>query len=576
MHDYEFTVSIPGSAAPKPKPIETPTPAPVKNAAFDWMEEDEPTKPQTTAQTSAASTKAPTSSTNTKPLCTYGTECRRKNPQHFLEYAHPHLDGNKSSPTVSPTPTNDSKPLCAYGVNCRRKNPQHFLECAHPHLDAKPIPSGDSVSPSPMLAVASTNEKSGLDPVKSDVTLSKQEETPKLKEIEENLKTNLHATTTVVKADTASNTSSGTSVAISVGKRPMPAVDLMDDEENFLPKSKKPKAASSTFNKANAMDWMTDDAPISSTPPTTVKKPETPPPPSPAPTSTPTSSQTKEDLPSSSLPPVPSSQGSNKSDSSKKEIDFKKRPALPSSSMDIDTTKQSSFKACQLTSAKELEDEITKLGWNPVGTVGLVIPSLGRTATVQESVDCLLETFEHFSSKANLKKSLKIYIWPETPAWAASLRRRLLALPTNSEDSTSSTISEMIEMLPPSSSLDSALPACTQDQLIIVNDSNWRFKGIGTPNSFNVQLNKLYSTPSNPKASVGPSLLNDTKAIYPVGAEGVAYPVPVSPSSGLKTEGKSTNLTHIIQLVTPTTPSTESLKSTLMSMFGSLLALVGK
>lgn len=30
----------------------------------------------------------------TKPLCMYGVNCYRKNPQHFVDFAHPHLDNN--------------------------------------------------------------------------------------------------------------------------------------------------------------------------------------------------------------------------------------------------------------------------------------------------------------------------------------------------------------------------------------------------------------------------------------------------------------------------------------------------
>ena len=32
-------------------------------------------------------------------------------------------------------PTANVRPVCMYGVNCYRKNPQHFIEFAHPHLD---------------------------------------------------------------------------------------------------------------------------------------------------------------------------------------------------------------------------------------------------------------------------------------------------------------------------------------------------------------------------------------------------------------------------------------------------------
>ena len=52
-----------------------------------------------------------------KPICEYGLECYRKNPQHRKEYQHCEMSSKK--------------PKCEYGQKCYRKNPQHIKKYQH-------------------------------------------------------------------------------------------------------------------------------------------------------------------------------------------------------------------------------------------------------------------------------------------------------------------------------------------------------------------------------------------------------------------------------------------------------------
>ena len=42
-----------------------------------------------------------------RPFCKYGAACYRKNPQHLLEFAHPHLDCQRSCRSFSRRSTSD-------------------------------------------------------------------------------------------------------------------------------------------------------------------------------------------------------------------------------------------------------------------------------------------------------------------------------------------------------------------------------------------------------------------------------------------------------------------------------------
>lgn len=584
MHDYEFTVSIPGSNASAPKAAAAPVPVALiskKEDAFDWMAEDVPVKATENVSASnphLAPSPAPVSD---KPLCMYGVNCRRNNPVHFQEYSHPHLEIG-ATPAAAPSPASGSKPLCSYGINCRRNNPVHFQQYAHPHLEGKsesPIPTSTPPSTTALPAAAPSPHVPSAVNHATNVTTSEE---AALAKFESNLNVNLHPSVTVSKPPITSE-ASPTPTSISSAKRPMPAVDLMDDEENYLPQPKKAKvvASSSTINKGNLMDWMGEEAE-----PATVAKTATSEATNPQLSAIPTAS------PSSSQAPPPSQQ-SNKSNASmdsvpssetkleyaRKEEDLKKRPvsaATGSHSMEVDNPKLLALRACKLGSIEELDDLVGKMPWKPLGSLALIVPCLGRGYSVQEAVDTFLETLGHFVKKAKVGNSLKVIYWPETPAWAAAMRRRLSAISMTPTEVEEVNMAEIVEMMAPSTPVETALKACTQDRVIIGNDSNWRFKGIGTPNSFNVHLNKVYGTPFNPSLT-SPNLLNDTKTVHSVGSECTAYPVAISPNSGIKKADLAPNATHIIQLVPPTAadpnPDIKLLKTLYISLFGCLLHL---
>jgi len=77
-----------------------------------------------------------------KPDCKYGSKCYRKNPEHLADYNHPHdplshvvsglqrtklYDGSSDDDSDS----TDSRPLCQYGQNCYRTNPDHLMRFRH-------------------------------------------------------------------------------------------------------------------------------------------------------------------------------------------------------------------------------------------------------------------------------------------------------------------------------------------------------------------------------------------------------------------------------------------------------------
>ena len=46
----------------------------------------------------------------------------------------PELDADDDEAEAAPSPADDDRPACKYGATCFRKNPDHFLEYSHPHL----------------------------------------------------------------------------------------------------------------------------------------------------------------------------------------------------------------------------------------------------------------------------------------------------------------------------------------------------------------------------------------------------------------------------------------------------------
>jgi hypothetical protein len=76
---------------------------------------------------SEASTVAP------RTRCRYGVECRRQNPEHRRDYAHPgDADWDKpAEPTTSAALV--KRPRCRYGEKCFRNGAEHRKAYAHPH-----------------------------------------------------------------------------------------------------------------------------------------------------------------------------------------------------------------------------------------------------------------------------------------------------------------------------------------------------------------------------------------------------------------------------------------------------------
>ena len=74
------------------------------------------------------------------PLCKFGTQCHRINPDHFEKYSHPPGHARQqtdhdhastvviaSNPNTTSSPEDSSKKRvpCKYGKDCNRKNPHH-------------------------------------------------------------------------------------------------------------------------------------------------------------------------------------------------------------------------------------------------------------------------------------------------------------------------------------------------------------------------------------------------------------------------------------------------------------------
>jgi hypothetical protein len=524
MHDYEFTVSIPTSTVTTtkyPEPTNTTTKV---NNVLDWMDE-EPIAPAPKAIKATTAPPAPiTTPVNSKPVCKYGATCYRTNPAHFNQFSHPHLT---TSATSSSTPSSAT--------------PQSVV----------PSKSGSISKPSEIMTKP-------VEAVEAKSKLAKESE----------MKIPISAPTTKSSEHiTPQNTESSTH-ASSSGKRPMPALDLLDDEENYLPKSKKPKLTASIVNKSNDMDWMGEDLETKTaesmdvTPGDSILS-QNPKAPSPSPPS-----QTKESThgTTSNMPEIEESKEIlTKGDSMKRDEEMmKKRPISSATITKSDTEPKSltSLLSCHLKTWEELETEMKKEGKKDENltesTCALVIPSIGKGYVVQEAIDVFLELAEKYANECGLGKRLKIWFWPETVTWAAALRRRLAA---SSSSPSGVALSSLIEMLSPGSNLIDSLPSIKADRVVIVTDSNWRFKGVGAPNSFNVQVNKLYASKIEgenedneiSKSSSVPSLTLETKSIFNVGKECGAYPISVSSHSILRSgiTSKGVLVSHIIQLIPP-------------------------
>merc|ERR1739845_319888 len=83
-------------------------------------------------QSTSKVTSSAIQSTNSRPPCSYGASCYRKNPQHKIDAAHPgdsdykgvRAETDSQADEEENIDTNDSLPECEYGTLCYRKNPQ--------------------------------------------------------------------------------------------------------------------------------------------------------------------------------------------------------------------------------------------------------------------------------------------------------------------------------------------------------------------------------------------------------------------------------------------------------------------
>jgi hypothetical protein len=95
---------------------------------------------------------------SSKPVCQYGANCYRKNPQHLKDFSHPNVskkDDQKPSNSSANATTGSAAtassatssvtaaavaasklPPCKYGAHCYRKNLLHFTQFSHPAAPA--------------------------------------------------------------------------------------------------------------------------------------------------------------------------------------------------------------------------------------------------------------------------------------------------------------------------------------------------------------------------------------------------------------------------------------------------------
>lgn len=611
MHDYQFTVSLPNTSIPPPAPAE-PVEAPVKKVgAFDWMDEDEEEAPKSTKSSetvvapfnaSVAPTVAPTKQ---KPLCKYGNTCYQKNPEHHAKYFHPHLEKKAIEKTpIAPAPV--------------------------------PAPSTSSTTPPPSSVplTSSAPSSSATDPSvaqKDNTSAAPSPDAPRLSKDPSKIE------------EAPFN---------EFGKRPKPATDLMDEEEEFLPKSKKSKfhgSASAAANKANGksgafdMSWMVveeetaskpleDTAVRSKTPspppvapavpveeklatqpketsfgaevmeesveaskPVSAPKPDSRPPISAIPSSSQPKSSTSTPPASQSFTPSASQPKSQKSTSSSKS-DIKSSVAGKS------IVQVESIAEMREIVSKKTEDAYKILSSSP-GTRAtrtvVLLPYLIYTSFIQESLDIMIEGVSEYGQEEQGKlqalleasgldhqlETLTTRFWyaPPAPSHAAAFRRRVLTSGEVDEESGLLPLDAFLKMAPPALSLADVFKHIVKEEgkfdeeynaengsgssqegshsfnLVIVNESNWRFKGIGVRTSMSPQVfaavdAALKIVPSSHQESktTATSLQALTKQSVEVGEPGKAFPVRLPklvappPNTHLDLPLNTTMIVHIV------------------------------
>ena len=620
MHDYEFTISTPNAPSAPSVPAE-PAAEPVKkSAAFDWMDDDEEEAPKSSKSddepfaTSSAPFASSAPATKQKPLCKYGAACHQKNPEHHAKYSHPHLD-------------KEAKPLCKYGAACHQKNPDHHAKFSHPHLEK----AKSEVAPPEAPIKAST-------PASTEPTTSSAVSAPA-------------PTTTLPKAPSAIVETP----VNDLGKRPKPAIDLMDEEEEFLPPAKKAKLAASVASaakKANGksgafdMSWMDTDEPAAK-PSETLSRSTTPSPPpttsevkqangkvvATKPTETSFGSETELEAPvvenaskasssqkSDSRPPS-SSQPSSSQAKTPSSTPASSQSLMPSASQPKQQKSASSSKSdikgsstdksvVEVDSVEKLKEIVAgKIGEThrnaiesgarlPLRTV-VLLPYLVSSDFVQEVLDITIEGATEYGHEEQTQlgslirasqsttpvSSLATRFWfaPPAPSHAAAFRRRTMVPDDIDSDSDLLPVTSFIKMTPLNLTLADALQYILKEEqkfdretketengsngsqdlenafnLIIINDSNWRFKGIGVRTSMAPQIFALADAalksvaPSQSGASTQATTLQAlTKAYFEVGEPGKAFPVLLPkfasrPNTAAELPHNTTKIIHVI------------------------------
>jgi hypothetical protein len=73
--------------------------------------------------------KPPVHARKQRPMCKYGADCYRRNPDHARNKQHP---AGWKPPSAAAASSADARPECRYGSACYRKNPEHAREFQHP------------------------------------------------------------------------------------------------------------------------------------------------------------------------------------------------------------------------------------------------------------------------------------------------------------------------------------------------------------------------------------------------------------------------------------------------------------
>ena len=587
MHDYEFIVSLPKSSVSAPKPVES-VPEPVKkNGNFDWMDEDSGEAPKAIVnaappQASSAPSTAPTFSTTIKsrPLCKYGEKCYQTNPQHLAKYAHPHRE---NATKETPPPSSTSAPPSAAPII---KEPSKVESIPENDFGKRPKPALDlmdeeedflpkSKKPKSLASTASSSKQSSGKSGGLDMSWMDVDEESSDKTVEPEIRT---------KEETSSASSDKQSNGTSIKPKPssLKSGGMTLDE---LLGEKQP---------ANNSKVEMDVVQPSSSSQTSVTQPRST-------TSTPTSSQSTF-LPSSSQPKSQKSTTSITSSNGESKVSSSSNSAVQVS--DVATMKEWIAKKVD----ESLKAKHDQNGAQPTRTV-VLLPWIISNSFVQEILDVMIEYVDEYGreEQAQLKSHLRVSeptsrlekyatrFWyaPPEASYAAAFRRRLMTEAKREENNGTNSgllpLTSYLKMAPPSLKLVEIFQHITNEEkkfdvqwqgepnrentssssdasshsfnLVIINDSLWRFKGIGLRTSMGPQLHAavdsvLRSAPSpshKDSSQHATTLWALTKLSFEVGEPGKAFPIrlPKLPAQTNMAEQIPGNTTMIIHVVHP-------------------------